>query len=234
MKTELKHMKFATYLSVVLILFSCNPGQDKTFDEEGIADNAIDYELKEYDEADTLPPDSAAYAYDQPPTQMNPKTAIRDNVSYILEKDPLLNRYSIEIDVFEDTLKLKGEVYSFQEKQKIEERLSEIEGIGEIQNEIVIKNFISSPYQHPYQYYAYPTISAPELEPDEKIKEKIEHELRWSPFVNKDNIEVVVNNGNVTLTGTVDTRTEKKYAELNAVEGGAFTVENHLVVEYKP
>lgn len=231
MKTVVKQMKFPAYIIVILTLLSCNPEQDKTFNEEGIADNAIDYELKKYGQEDTMPADSATYAYNTPPTRMNPKTAIRDNVKYVMEKDPLLNRYTIEIEIFEDTLRLKGEVYSFQEKQEIEERLSQIEGIEEIQNEIIIKNFISSPYQHPYQYYAYPTISAPELEPDEKIKEKIEHELAWSPFVNEDNIEVVVDNGNVTLIGTVDTKTEKKHAEINAVEGGAFTVENHLVVE---
>lgn len=233
-------MRFRKVIPAYALFFaltiSCDTGKEteKEFGETGISDNAVDYELKAYDDTAMVETDSPAIGYDQPAARMKPKTAVRDNVKYILEKDPLLNRYNIDIEVFRDTLLLRGEVYSFEEKQKIEELLSGLEDLGVIKNEIIVKNMISSPYQHPYQYYAYPRMSTPELEPDEKIKEQIENELKWSVFVNADNIEVTVNNGQVTLTGTVDTKTEKKYAEKNAVEGGAFTVQNHLVVEHKP
>ena len=218
---------------LIIVLGSCQSPEDKGIGESGLGNDAIDYNLKEYNDSIMNEDSTVTIGYDQPPTKMTPRTAINDNVKYIMEKEPLLNRYNIEIDVFRDTIYLEGEVYSFQDKQRIEKLLSDIEGVAKIENEIIIKNMISSPYQHPYQYYAYPTITAPELEPDEKIKEKVEHELSWSPFVNEDEIEVIVRNGNVILKGTVDTRTEKKYAELNAIEGGAFTVENHLIVEYQ-
>ncbi len=213
---------------LIAVLTACQSPEKKGIGESGLGSDAIEYNLKEYDDSTFREDTKATYGYNQPPTKMTPGTAVQDNVKYIIEKEPLLNRYNIDIDVFNDTVYLSGEVYSFEDKQRIEKLLSNIEGIASIENEIIIKNLISSPYQHPYQYYAYPTITAPELESDEKIKEKVEHELSWSPFVNKDEIEVIVRNGNVTLKGTVDTRTEKKYAELNAIEGGAFTVENHL------
>ncbi len=206
---------------LIIVLGACQSPEDKGIGESGIGNDAIDYNLKEYNDTTMNEDSSPTIGYNQPPTKMNPKTAVSDNVKYIIEKKPLLNRYDIDIEVFSDTVYLRGEVYSFHEKQRIEELLSDIEGIASIENEIIIKNLISSPYQHPYQYYAYPTMTAPELEPDEKIKENVEHELSWSPFVNKDEIEVIVHNGNVTLKGTVDTRTEKKYAELNAIEGGS-------------
>lgn len=226
-------IKFTTVL-IILVLVGCNTNNNEVQEgigEEGIAGDAIDYELKDYDEDTTrTPSDSAAYAYDRPPTKMNPKRAVRDNVKYMAETNPLLNRYKVEVEEFNDTLVLKGEVFSAEEKQQIEDSFAKLDGVKFIKNQIILK---SPAYGTSfYGNHAYPVMAAPEMKSDEQIKEEIIHELSWSPFVNEDNIEVSVNNGNVTLTGSVETRTEKKYAEINAIEGGAFTVQNHLVVEY--
>jgi osmotically-inducible protein OsmY len=65
---------------------------------------------------------------------------------------------------------------------------------------------------------------------DRQIKENIQDELFWSPFVDADDVEVTVEDGRATLTGTVGSWSEYGAAQDNAYEGGAVTVDNNLVV----
>ena len=55
-------------------------------------------------------------------------------------------------------------------------------------------------------------------------------ELFWSPFVDANQVEISVDDGLVTLSGTVDSWREKRVAGENAVEGGALTIENDAVI----
>ncbi|NQV36284.1 MAG: BON domain-containing protein [Phycisphaeraceae bacterium] len=69
--------------------------------------------------------------------------------------------------------------------------------------------------------------------PDWEIRSDIKGELFWSPFVDKDDINVTVINGVATLAGSVSTYSERQSAEDNAYEGGAKDVLNNLSVTYK-
>ena len=66
--------------------------------------------------------------------------------------------------------------------------------------------------------------------PDSIIKQEIERELWWSPFVDSDAIDVSVRQGVATLSGTVDTYFEYQTAIENAREGGAKRVEPSLKI----
>jgi osmotically-inducible protein OsmY len=65
---------------------------------------------------------------------------------------------------------------------------------------------------------------------DAAIKEDIEDELFWSPFVDLDEVTVKVDGGTAILTGEVDSLGEYEAATENALEGGAHEVDNNLVV----
>jgi osmotically-inducible protein OsmY len=66
---------------------------------------------------------------------------------------------------------------------------------------------------------------------DERIKEDINDRLSDDPFVDATDIEVTVNNGEVTLTGTVEHRSTKRRAEdLADAVSGVKNVENRLRV----
>ena len=80
-------------------------------------------------------------------------------------------------------------------------------------------------YEYAYEPYFYP------IKSDTQIKNDVERELWWSPFVNSNEIKVSVKNGVVTLTGTVETQFERQVALENAVEGGALWVNNKLNVK---
>lgn len=80
-----------------------------------------------------------------------------------------------------------------------------------------------------YDWY-YSTRRFPEKSDLETLKD-IRDEMFWSPFVDSDQVDVEVNEGIATLTGTVDSWTEYNSAAENAYEGGAVYVDNELKVK---
>jgi len=68
------------------------------------------------------------------------------------------------------------------------------------------------------------------LPTDREIHEQVESELFWSPFVDSDSVTVSVDDGAVTLSGTVDSAREYQAAQVNAYQGGALSVDNDLVL----
>jgi osmotically-inducible protein OsmY len=100
-----------------------------------------------------------------------------------------------------------------------------------IQDGTELPAYTTRPHFYSYNPYIEPRITGIGIKSDKRMKKDIESELWWSPFVNEDEVNVTVHEGNVILTGIVDTPLEKRYAEVNAREGGAITVENRLVIE---
>ncbi len=66
---------------------------------------------------------------------------------------------------------------------------------------------------------------------DAEVKEEVESEMFWSPFVDLGRIEVSVQNGIVTLTGVVDDWDAALHVFENAFEGGARGIVNRLRYE---
>lgn len=66
---------------------------------------------------------------------------------------------------------------------------------------------------------------------DRQLKEAVENELYWSPFVDSVPIQVQVQNGVVTLSGRVDDQGEIAAAVENAYEAGAQTVFDRLWID---
>jgi osmotically-inducible protein OsmY len=66
-----------------------------------------------------------------------------------------------------------------------------------------------------------------------EIKDDIETQFWWSPYVDLEEIEVSIDDGIATLTGTVDSWLEYDLAERNAYDGGAVAVDNNLIVQNK-
>lgn len=150
---------------------------------------------------------------------------LSERVETKLAKDPYLNRYNLNEKIYNQKVYLKGRVRSYFEKQRAEDIISSVPGVVDVQNDIEIIKELNK--------YG-PVISSADLPGDEKIKEEIEEQLWWSPFVNENEVQVEVDDGHVTLTGEVDTRLEKEYAAKNAFQGGAFTLENLIKVEFLP
>ncbi len=105
---------------------------------------------------------------------------------------------------------LFGFVQTAGEKAVLETVATKVRGVVEVENNLMVKP------------------DGWEAKPDAKVKEDVESEMWWSPFVDGDRINVSVKNGLVTLTGRVDDWDAALHVLENAYEGGARDIINRL------
>jgi osmotically-inducible protein OsmY len=151
--------------------------------------------------------------------------------------DPFVEKYEITVGVDDGVVELKGEVDTYFEKARADDVASRVKGVRSVDNELVVHDdllvydpFLGDPYIYDFYWYDY----EPEWtvrKADDFIEENIEDELWWSPFVDEDDVEVSVTRGIATLTGAVDSYSERRIATENALEGGAVMVHNRLRVQ---
>jgi osmotically-inducible protein OsmY len=135
-----------------------------------------------------------------------------DDVREALRRDPYVDRYGVSVSVYNGRAHLTGEVDSWYMKSRAEDVASEVAGVVDVQNSLDVD----------YEFTA---------KTDQEIKEDVESELWWSPFVDSDDITVEVHSGVVTLMGTVEDWDELQAAKENAREGGATKVISKLKIE---
>ena len=158
-----------------------------------------------------------------------------------LLRDPYTDSYDVTVAVSNGIADLFGTVDTYFERSQAEDVASRIKGVTMVDNNLVVQPgdepyvfdpFVDTYYPYSYHWYGnrYEHLSAEKS--DVEIKEDIQDELWWSPFVDADQVIVSVNDGTATLTGQVDSIHEKRAAAENAIEGGATSVTNNLTVEF--
>lgn len=162
---------------------------------------------------------------------------VEERIEDALIQNPYVQSYEITTVVDNGLVDLYGTVDSFFEKSQAEEAASNVRGAVVIDNNIVVTNstipYVYDPYVDDFDYdYKWNRFDAStHLKLNSEIKDDIESELFWSPFVDSDQVSVKVDDGTATLTGTVDSWSERLSAEENAMEGGADNVINNLSVQ---
>ncbi len=151
--------------------------------------------------------------------RVRPKTipvadTLKARVKRALIRDPVVELHDLTIYAANGKVYLNGKVNTSYEKQRAGTVAQRIKGVVEVENNIK--------YEHTWTW-----------KPDWKIKRNINSQLFWSPFVDSDQVSVAVKEGVATLTGKVDSWSEKHAAEDNAYEGGARDVKNNLDVKGK-
>jgi len=137
---------------------------------------------------------------------------------------------------------LYGDVDGYFEKAQAEDIVSTVNGVAAVHNYLDVQTdygaYSYNPYVDSWYPYAYSWGGYRDdyraTKSDWEIKEDIDGELFWSPFVDADEVTVTVDDGVATLTGTVDTMSERSAAEKNAYDGGAVAVDNNLKAKYGP
>jgi osmotically-inducible protein OsmY len=132
-------------------------------------------------------------------------------VQRALRWDPVVDRFDVGVTTFDREVSLAGEVDSWPERNHAEDVAAGVPGVVEVQNNLRVR-------------------SDTRFVADRVLEEQIEDELFWSPFVDSDEINVAVDNGVATLTGTVDSWADYNWAAENAREGGAVSVRNNVKV----
>ncbi|MBD3391555.1 MAG: BON domain-containing protein, partial [Chitinivibrionales bacterium] len=134
---------------------------------------------------------------------------IEKRVENALLWDPMVERHEIDAVVRNKKVYLYGDVDSYHEKVHAEDVASRINGVAEVRNSLSVNGTW-------------------EWKSDEQVEDAIKSELYWSWYVDESDVEVDVDDGMATLTGTVDTRMELDAAIDNAFDGGAQVVESRL------
>ncbi|MBD3288790.1 BON domain-containing protein, partial [candidate division KSB1 bacterium] len=146
------------------------------------------------------------------PTEILKDSAVTNNVEHALVIDPIVERYELDVMTINGRVYLNGRVDTEFEKEHAEDVTSKQPGVISIGNNIIVEETW-------------------EPKSDWAVKEDIKDEFFWSLFVDGDNINIDVEDGLVTLTGTVSSHYEAQLAVHNAFEGGARMVSNELDVE---
>jgi osmotically-inducible protein OsmY len=136
------------------------------------------------------------------------ENAVRD----ALLRDPYLPAYDITVVADDGIVTLTGEV----DTEFARERAQEV--AGRQQSVIAVVNMID--------------VDADWIaKPDEELEADVRAELFWNPWVPSERVAVTVVDGEVTLTGTVDSWFVRHEAEMEAYEAGALHVNNALLID---
>lgn len=163
--------------------------------------------------------------------------AIETEIREALERDPYVDRYEITVNVLNGTAYLYGNVDTFFEKSQADDIASRVSGVVNVKNRLVVDYDYNAPVYGPGPYGAYPYDDwwyayRPPLttKTDAEIKDDVEDELWWSPYVDSEDLTVSVDDGVVTLRGFVSSWNERTAAVKNAYDGGATRVVDKLVL----
>ncbi|MFO8184807.1 MAG: BON domain-containing protein [Candidatus Aegiribacteria sp.] len=172
--------------------------------------------------------------------EIRPDREIRDDLAYALAQDPYVEKFQIDITVEDGLVYLDGSVDTHYEKARADDIASRQPGVTEVVNRltadapdvIVQQPYARDWYLYDFSWYDPSTVNAEPDLTDTQIEQRIEERLFWSPFIDGGDISVEVNGGVATLTGTVDTWSQREEVVQNALRGGASAVKDRLIVAY--
>ncbi len=136
---------------------------------------------------------------------------IKAKVDKAIQRDPYLSRSEITTAVYNGKVYLYGSVDSYFEKYHAKPVVATLHGVVDVANRLTVATEWAQ-------------------KSDWEIKESIEDQLWWSPFVEHEEVTVSVEDGVATLRGTVDSEMERGAAVDNAFDGGADSVRDRLKV----
>jgi len=198
----------------------------------GMVDN-----LRAKDAAEQIAHDTVGVSGVVDKLQVAPSTPLGEDELEAKIKDALFRNvvtaaYEISVDVEGGVVTLRGDVDSYGQKAAAGEVARSIVGPTRVINSLEVRDDAAIYTYDPYLSKFYPYIQSYRdfthrrpLLSDRKIKEDIQSELGWSPFINSGDVKVAsVKNGVATLTGRVKSWSERDEAIQNAFEGGAVEV----------
>lgn len=173
-----------------------------------------------------------------PPVAVGTSEELEQKIVNKFQRDAYVDSFDITVTALGGIVNLYGMVDSYYEKARAENLASEVRGVYSVNNNLTVNRswdpfvynpYVDDTYVYDYDWYTYqPEITS--RKSDQTIKDNIESELFWSPFVDSDQVNVSVDDGKATLTGQVDSWSEYNAATQNALEGGAVVVDNELTI----
>jgi osmotically-inducible protein OsmY len=129
----------------------------------------------------------------------------------VFKRDAELHTADIKVVVDQHHVRLSGSVATMGQKLRAGNIASRMEGVLTLENQITVA-------------------ARSERRTDPQIRDAIEEELFWSPYVDGERITVMVSDGEAVLKGSATGRFVAHMAVQNAFEGGARTVNTELIL----
>ncbi|MBD3362858.1 BON domain-containing protein [Candidatus Dojkabacteria bacterium] len=148
--------------------------------------------------------------------EKNVDVQIKEDIENQLIWDPRVFSDNVAISVNEGKVTLSGTVPSFEAKKGAGESTLDVEGVVSVDNELTVQ-------------YA----DASKIPENEILWERVNDALRWNTDLEQYDIEATVDEGVVTLEGTVDTLQKKtKAQEIVYAISGVHDVDNQLAIVF--
>ncbi len=129
------------------------------------------------------------------------------SLTAMLLRDPLLSGSDVHGTVVDRIATLSGVVDNRLQRDEAQEIAVRVAGIVAVRNHIRVDAeyltlFFDRPGAGPTPFSPADFYAAPPAPSDDRIKAAIDHGFLWSPYVDRDDIHVVVKDGVATLTGS--------------------------------
>lgn len=139
--------------------------------------------------------------------------AIAEDVENSLERKAVVDADNVEVSADNGVVTLSGEVSTWTARNAAYEAASNTVGVTDVIDNLVVEDELT------------------EIPTDREIKIEVSDQLEWDSRVDETDISVLVEDRVVTLVGTADSYTEKRYAEADAwAVLGVRDVKNELMV----
>ncbi|MDX1562308.1 MAG: BON domain-containing protein [Gammaproteobacteria bacterium] len=152
-----------------------------------------------------------------------------------LTSNDALAQHEIWIRADNGRVRVVGDVDNAEQYWLADELIANLRGVEEFVNDLTIRGeqprFAGDAYMETPRLLLPRARASYDVLSDRTLHEAVESELFWSPFVDENEVGIDVENGRVTLTGTVDSINEYVAATDNAFEAGAEIVRNQLEIE---
>lgn len=163
---------------------------------------------------------------------------LRSRIEGALAANAITEAYEISVNVNRGNATLTGQVDTWLEKGAADDVVANVTGVRDVDNDLRVTNAAErlafDPYVDAWSIYDfdwYQPAPVTVWKLDSVLEQEIENELMWSPFVDANEVNVTVDDGVATLTGSVDSLAESSAAQENAFEGGAAGVINELRIQ---
>lgn len=171
------------------------------------------------------------------PVAQLPQEQVRENVTAALERDVFVDADQIDVEVDGRIVRLTGTVDSTFERAQAHDATFRARGVRSVVNDLDVRvpeivgysRYVDDGYVYDYDWYV--PLGRRVTQSDSTIREEIESELFWSPFVDAERVRVGVDDGVATLQGTVSSWRARAIAADNALQAGATRVRNQLAVD---
>lgn len=139
---------------------------------------------------------------------------LREAVEDALDWEPIINAKRIGVSVRDGVVTLAGHVDSFPQKREAEKVAGLVRGIKAVVCELEV------------------SLPSPDERTDDEIARAAANAIAWNTLLPKDKIQVWVDDGRVTLEGTVDWQYQRRAADHSVrYLAGVKDVNNHIVVK---